>query len=129
MEISIKAYNISIGNHFKKNNNTKNNTKNAHNEIDPISSAMEVAVTKLKKRNKIIRIANNADTDWSQVLYRMYFLGSNSDNYCKVCQAEARVIEKRSICTITPLSTFRNPKIFIVLKCQYWTLIFSNSLY
>lgn len=58
---------------------------------------MEVAATKLKKRIKIIRIANNADADWSQVLYEMYFLGSNSDNYCKVCQAEARVKEKRSI--------------------------------
>ena len=86
-------------------------------EQDPISTSLKVVISKLKKRNKLIKIADSTEGGWAVVAeYEKDPIGSDSDDCKKIRQAETRALKRKNTekvksGTFKPSSTLRNPRI------------------
>ena len=88
---------------------------NISDEQDPISTSLKAVISKLKKRNKLIKIANSTEAGWAVVAeYEKEPIGSDSDDCKRIRQAETRALkrknaEKVKLGTFKPSSTLQNP--------------------
>ena len=86
-------------------------------EQDPVSTSLKVAISKLKKRNKSIKIADSTKEGWAVVAeYKKDPNGRDSDDCKRIRQAETRAhkkknTEKSKLGTFKPSSTLRNSQI------------------
>ena len=90
---------------------------NISDEQDPVSTSLKAVISKLKKRNKLIKIADSTEGGWAVVAeYEKEPIGSDSD-YCKrIRQAETKALKKKNTeksksSAFKASSTLRNPRI------------------
>ena len=90
---------------------------NISNEQDPVSTSLKAVISKLKKRNKLIKITDSTEEGWAVVAeYEKEPIGSDSDDCKRIRQAETRALikkntEKSKSSAFKPSSTPRNPRI------------------
>ena len=86
-------------------------------ELDPVSMSLKAVISKLKKRNKLIKIADFTEVGWTVVAeYQREPIGSNSDDCKRIRQAEKKALKKKNTensksGAFKPSSTLRNPRI------------------
>ena len=74
----------------------------ARGKIEDLSGNLTSIATKLKKRNKLINLADRSPVGWSIVQeYEQDPMASDSDNAQKIMQAEQSAIRKRKVKTTT----------------------------
>ena len=92
-------------------------TGNISDEQDPVSTSLEAVISKLKKRNKLIKIVDSTDGGWAVAgEYEKELIGSDSDDCKRIQEAETRSLEKKNTEKLKsgafkPSSTLRNPRI------------------
>ena len=70
---------------------------NISDEQDPVSTWLNAAISKLKKRNKLIKIADSTEGGWAVLAeYRKKPIGSDSDDCKRIRQAETRGLKKKN---------------------------------
>ena len=70
---------------------------NISNEQDPVSTSLKAVISKLKKRNKLIKIVDSTEGGWAVVAeYEKESIGSNSDDCKRIRQAETRALKKKN---------------------------------
>ena len=90
---------------------------NISDEQDPVSTSLKAVISKLKKRNKLIKIVDSTEGGWAVVAeYEKESIGSNSDDCKRIRQAETRALKKKNTeksksSAFKPSSTLRNPRI------------------
>ena len=90
---------------------------NISNEQDPVSTSLKAVISKLKKRNKLIKITDSTEEGWAVVAeYEKEPIGSDSDDCKRTRQAETRALKKKNrkkskSSAFKPSSTLRNPRI------------------
>ena len=90
---------------------------NILDEQDPVSPSLKAVISKLKKRNKLIKIVDSTEGGWAVVAeYEKKSIGSNSDDCKRIRQAETRALKKKDTeksksSAFKPSSTLRNPRI------------------
>ena len=63
-------------------------------EQDPVSTSLKAVISKLKKRNKLIKIADSTERGWAVVVeYEKEPIGSDSDDCKRIRQAETRALK------------------------------------
>ena len=89
---------------------------NISDKQDPVSTSLKAAISKLKKRNKLILDCGFNRRGWAVVVeYEKEPIGSDLD-YCKrIRQAETRALKKKNTeksksSAFKPSSTLRNPR-------------------
>ncbi|MES9879761.1 MAG: hypothetical protein ABW185_02645, partial [Sedimenticola sp.] len=76
--------------------------------LENISSIASGLIDKVKRRNKLIRVADNSPGGWLTVAeYEKPNLGSDSEDEKKIKQAESKAVKR--IKALTPSSTHVNP--------------------
>ena len=69
---------------------------NISDEQNPVSTSLKAVISKLKKRNKLIKIADSTEGGWAVVgEYEKEQIGSNSDYCRRIRQAETRALKKK----------------------------------
>ena len=90
---------------------------NISDEQDPVSTSLKAVISKLKKRNKLIKIADSTEGGWLVVAeYEKEPIWSDSDNCKRIRQAEKRALKNKNkgkpkSTAFKPSSTLRNPRI------------------
>ena len=70
---------------------------NISDEQDPVSTSLKAVISKLKKRNKLIKIADSTEGGWAVVAeYEKETIGSDSDDCKRIRQAETRALKKKN---------------------------------
>ena len=89
---------------------------NISDEQDPVSTSLKAVISKLKKRNKLIKIADSTQGGWAVVAeYEKEPIGSDSDDCRRIRQAETRALKKKNTqksksSAFKPSSTLWNPR-------------------
>ena len=102
---------------------------NISDEQDPVSTSLKAVISKLKKRNKLIKIADSTEGGWAVVAeYEKEPIGSDSDDCKRIRQAETRALKKKNTeksksSAFKPSSTLRNPRI----GQQFWNADFKHD--
>ena len=102
---------------------------NISDEQDPVSTSLKAVISKLKKRNKLIKIADSTEGGWAVVAeYEKETIGSDSDDCKRIRQAETRALKKKNTeksksSAFKPSSTLRNPRI----GQQFWNADFKHD--
>ena len=90
---------------------------NISDEQDPVSTSLKAVISKLKKRNKLIKIADSTKQGWAVVAeYEKEPIGGDSDDCKRIRRAETRALkknntEKSKSSTFKRSSTLRNSRI------------------
>ena len=90
---------------------------NISDEQDPVSTSLKAVISKLKKRDKLIKIADSTEGGWVVVAeYKKEPIWSDSDDCKRIRQAETRPPKnknkgKSKSSALKPSSTLRNPRI------------------
>ena len=90
---------------------------NISDEHDPVQTSLKAGISKLKKRNKLIKIADSTEGGWAAgAEYEKEPIGSDSDDYKRIRQAETRAMKKKNTeksksSAFKPSPTLRNPRI------------------
>ena len=70
---------------------------NISDEQDPVLMVLKAVISKLKKRNKYIKIADSTEGGWAVVAgYEKEPIGSTSDDYKRIRQVETRALKKKN---------------------------------
>ena len=70
---------------------------NISDKQDPVSTSLKIGISKLKKRNKLIKIADSTEEGWAVVAeYEKEPIGSHSDDCKRIRQAETRALKKKN---------------------------------
>ena len=107
---------------------------NISDKQDPVSTSLKIGISKLKKRNKLIKIADSTEEGWAVVAeYEKEPIGSHSDDCKRIRQAETRALKKKNTEKIKiklfqtliypPESTNRAT----VSECRFQVLLLSNK--
>ena len=90
---------------------------NISDEQDPVSTSLKAVISTLKKRDKLIKIADSTEGGWVVVAeYKKEPIWSDSDDCKRIRQAETRPPKnknkgKSKSSALKPSSTLRNPRI------------------
>ena len=69
---------------------------NISDKQGPVSTSLKAVISKLKKRNKLIKIVDSTEGGWAVVAeYEKEPIGSNSDDCKRTRQAETRASKKK----------------------------------
>ena len=106
---------------------------NISDEQDPVSTSLKAVISKLKKRNKLIKIADSAEGDWVVVgEYEKEQIGSNSDYCRRIRQAETRALKKKKHrkkirCFQTLIYPPESTNRATVSECRFQARLLSNK--
>ena len=90
---------------------------NISDEQDPVSTSLKAIISKLKKINKLIKIADSTEGGWEVVAeYEKEPIGSNWDDCKRIRNAETRALKKKNTeksksGAFKPSPTLQNPRI------------------
>ena len=102
---------------------------NISDEQDPVSTSLKAVISKLNKRDKLIKIADSTEGGWAVVAeYEKEPIESGSDDCKRMRQAETRALKKKNAeksksSAFKPSSTLRYPRI----GQQYWNADFKDD--
>ena len=70
---------------------------NISDEQDPVSTSLKTVISKLKKRNKLIKTADSTEGGWAVVAeYKKEPIGSDLDDCKKIRQSETGVLKRKN---------------------------------
>ena len=70
---------------------------NISDEQDPVSTSLKAVISKLKRRIKLIKIADSTEGGWAVVVeYEKDPVRSDSDDCKRIRQAEVRALKKKN---------------------------------
>ena len=96
--------------------------------IEDLSANLTLTATKLKKRNKLIKLANRSPVRWYIVQeYEQDFMASDSDDPQKIRQAEQRAIRKRKLKTPSRFTQSSSSTISKAPSFQFRNANFQNG--
>ena len=102
---------------------------NISDKQDPISTSLKAVISKLKKKNKLIKMADSTEGGWAVVAEcEKEPSGSNSDDCKRIREAETRALKKKNSKksksgSFKPSSTLRNLRI----GQQFWNAHFKHD--
>ena len=96
--------------------------------IEDLSANLTLIATKLKKRNKLIKLAGRSPVGWSIVQeYEQDPMASDSDDAQKIRQAEQRAIRKRKVKTPASFTQSSSSTISKAPSFQFRNASFQNG--
>ena len=104
---------------------------NISDEQDPVSTSLKAVISKLNKRNKLIKSTDSTEGGWAVVAeYEKEPIGSDSDDCKRMRQAEIRALKKKNAeksksSAFKPSSTLRYPRI----GQQFWNADFKDDYF